>query len=105
VGKERVTESPAGKWTRPTDYVEALARRRTFRRAHRPKERTQPESPRFTLSTLPFLVLLVALGILSVAIILLAWPKPQPQQRRPQPVNEQGYAATGWLKEAQKEMH
>lgn len=101
-----MTESPAGrKWTRPDAYVEALVRRRSFRRAHPPQERTQPESPRFALSTLPFLVLLLALGVLAVAIIVLAWPRPQPQHRPVQLAKEQGYAPRGWLEEAQKEMH
>jgi len=106
VGKERVTESPAGRrWTEPDAYVEALARRRTFRRSHLEKERTEPESPRFALSTLPFLALLVALGLLSVAIMFLAWPKPEAQPRPQQLAKEQGYAPKGWLEEAQKEMH
>jgi hypothetical protein len=106
VGKERVTESPAGgKWTRPDDYVEALVRRSSFRRTHRAKGRTEPESPRFALSTLPFLVLLLALAVLSVAIMLLAWPRSHPQPKPQQLANEQGYAPKGWLEEAQKEMH
>ena len=101
-----MTESPAGrKWTGPDAYVEALVRRGSFRRAHRPKERTEPESPRFALSTLPFIALLAALAVLSVAIMLLAWPRSHPQQRPPQLAKEQGYAAKGWLEEAEKEMH
>lgn len=104
--KERVTESPAErKWTAPDAYVEALARRRTFRRAHRPGERTQPEFPRFVLSTLPFLALLLALAALSIAIMFLAWPRSEPQRRPQQLAKEQGYAPKGWLEEAQREMH
>ena len=106
MGKERVTESPARRsWTEPDAYVEALARRRTFRRSHREKERTQPESPRFALSTLPFLVLLLALAVLSVAIMFLAWPRAQPEPKPQQVAKEQGVAPKGWLEEAQKEMH
>jgi hypothetical protein len=105
MGKERVTESPAGpRWTRPDAYVEALARRRSFRRSHRTKERTQPEFPRFVLSTLPFLALLLALAALSIAIMVLAWPRAQPEPKRQQLAKEQGYAPRGWLKEAEKEM-
>ena len=100
-----MTESPAGKWTRPDDYVEALVRRQGFRRAHRPRQRTEPESPRFALSTLPFVVLMAALAVLTVAIMLLAWPRSQPQQKPQQLAKEQGYAPKGWLEEAQKEMH
>lgn len=108
MGKERVTESPAGrKWTRPDDYVEALAFRRTARRSREARQRTQPETPRFALSTLPFLALLFALAVLSVAIMFVAWPRSHPQsspQQQP-PAKEQGYAPKGWLEEAQKEMH
>ena len=50
-------------WTRPDEYIGALARRRTARRSRGDKirPRTQPEAPRFALSTLPFLVLFGAL--------------------------------------------
>jgi hypothetical protein len=105
MGKDRVTESPAGrKWTRPGDYVEALAFRRTARRSRRPKERTQPEAPRFILSTLPFLALLLALAALSVAIMVLAWPRSHPQPKPTQVAHERGYAPRGWLERAEKQM-
>jgi hypothetical protein len=54
---------------------------------------------------LPFLALLVALGLLSVAIMFLAWPRSQPPAKPQQLAREQGYAPKGWLEEAQKEMH
>ena len=54
--KQRTAESPAERWTRPGDYVEALARKRTARRRRAAKGRTEPEVPRLLLSTLPFLV-------------------------------------------------
>jgi hypothetical protein len=105
VGKERVTESPAGRiWTRPDAYVEAMVRRRSFRRSHREKARTQPEFPRFVLSTLPFLALLLALAALSIAIMVLAWPRSQPEPKPQLAAKEQGYAPKGWLEEAEKEM-
>jgi hypothetical protein len=106
VGKERVTESPAGRrWTGPDAYVEAMVRRRSFRRSHREQERTQPEFPRFVLSTLPFLALLLALAALSVAIMVLAWPRAQPEPKPQQLAKEQGYAPRGWFEEAEKQMH
>jgi hypothetical protein len=105
MGKDRVTESPAARrWTAPDAYVAALARRRTFRRSRQQGERTQPESPRFALSTLPFLALLIALAALTVGIVLVAWPRSQPQPRSQQLAKEQGYAPRGWLDEARKEM-
>ena len=104
--KEKVARPvPAHDWTRAEEYVGALARKRSFRRAHRPRERSQPEAPRMMLSTLPFLALLVLLGVLSVAIMVLAFPGNQPQPRPRPVVQEQGVAQPGWFQEAQKEMH
>ena len=93
-------------WTRPDDYVGAMARKRSFRRAREPKPRTQPERPRLLLSTVPFLALLSLLAVLAVAIMIIAFPGSQPQVREPAPAaKEQGVAQRGWFQEAQKEMH
>jgi len=94
------------KWTRPDDYFEALARKRTFRRGRRPADRTEPEAPRMWLSTVPFLMLIGLLGLLAVGIMVLAFPGNQPQER-PQPAaqKEQGVAPKGWFQEAQREFH
>jgi hypothetical protein len=93
-------------WTRPDAYLGAMARKRSFRRAQGEKRRTQPESPRMLLSTVPFLALLGLLAILAVAIMVIAFPgrqpKPKPQQVAAQ---EKGVAQRGWFQEAQKEMH
>jgi hypothetical protein len=106
--KERLAKSPpspASKWTSIDDYFAALARRRTARRSREPKPRTEPEVPRFTLSTLPFLLLLGGLAILAVLIIIAAWPGNRPQPRPKQLAQqEQGYAPKGWLQKAEKEM-
>ena len=105
--KRRLADPSAGrKWTRPDDYFEALARRRTARRSRRDKPRTEPETPRFALSTLPFVALLAALAILSVLIMLAAWPgsRPQPKPRQ-LAEREQGVAPKGWLQEAEKQFH
>lgn len=104
--RQGLTESPAGRWTRPEDYLEAMARKRTFRRAQRRRERTEPESPKLLLSTLPFLALIGLLGVLAVAIMVAAFPGNQPQQKPPQLAQkEQGVAQKGWFQEAQKEFH
>jgi hypothetical protein len=103
--KERLAESPAEKWTRADDYVAAMARKRTARKLRTLKPRNQPESPRFLLSTLPFLVLLGLLAILAVSIMIAAFPGSQPQQKATQAARQQGIAAKGWLQEAQKDMH
>jgi hypothetical protein len=92
------------RWTRPDDYVSALARRRTARRQREPSPgRTQPEAPRLLLSTLPFLALIAALAILGVAIMITAWPGSHPQPARPPQQHEQGVAPKGWFQEAEKE--
>jgi hypothetical protein len=100
-----VTESPAGRWTRAEDYVGAMARRRTFRRKLR-RQRTEPESPRLLLSTLPFVALLSLMGVLAVSIMIAAFPGNQPQQRPPHAAaKEVGIAPKGWFQKAQKDFH
>lgn len=101
-----VTESPADRWTRPEDYLGAMARKRSFRRDRAGKERSQPESPRLLLSTLPFLAMVVMLGILGVAIMVAAFPLTQPHEKAaPVAQREQGVAPRGWFQEAQREFH
>lgn len=93
-------------WTRPDAYIEAMARKRSFRRARAGEPRTQPETPRLLLSTIPFLALLALLGVLSVAIMIIAYPGNQPQPKPTQKAQrEQGVAGKGWFEAAQKEMH
>jgi hypothetical protein len=90
-------------WVRVEDYFVSLARRRTARRSRTPEPRTEPEAPRFLLSTLPFLTLIGGLAVLSVAIAITAWPVRQtPQLSKPAP-HELGTAPKGWFQEAQKE--
>jgi hypothetical protein len=96
---------PGGAWTRPEEYLGALARRRTARKARAPKPRTQPETPHFLLSTLPFILLFAALAVITVGIIIAAWPGSQPQQQPKLAQREQGVAQRGWFQEAQKEFH
>lgn len=103
--REGLTESPTGKWTHPEDYVQAMARKRGFRRATR-GQRTQPEAPKMLLSTVPFLALIALLGVLAVAIMVLAFPGSQPRQQAQRVVQrQQGVAAKGWLQEAQRDFH
>lgn len=93
------------RWTRPDAYVAALARRRTARKAHSSKPRTEPEKPRLLLSTLPFVAVLIALGVLAAAIMIVAWPGNQPQPRKPVAQHEPGIAAKGWLQDAERDFH
>ena len=97
---------PAPRWTRIDDYFVALAKGRTARRrAARVRMRTQPEEPRPMLSTIPFLALMLALGLVAIAVAILAWPggehlQPHPRAEAPQP----GTASANWFDEAKKEM-
>ena len=97
---------PTRPWTKPDTYVEAMARKRRFRRAHADRPRTQPERPRLMLSTLPFLAVFAFLAILAVAIMVMAFPGNQPA---PQPhaaaQPERGTAQPGWFQDAKKHFH
>lgn len=106
-GKEPVASHPNDQaWTRPDDYIAALARKRTFRRSRADRQRTQPEAPRLLLSTLPFVALFALLAILGIAIMIVAFPGSQPDSKpRLVPQKERGVAPRGWFQEAQKEMH
>jgi hypothetical protein len=105
--KQRVADpASGGAWTRPETYIGALALRRSFRRTRGEKRRTEPESPRALLSTVPFLLLIGLLAVLAVAIMILAFPGSQPRQKpNPPAQKEKGVAERGWFQEAQKEFH
>ena len=105
--KPKLAEPPPdGAWTRPDAYLGALARKRPFRRAREDKVRTQPESPRLLLSTLPFLALMALLAVLVIAIAITAFPGSQPRPKEKQvAAKEQGVAERGWFQEAQKQFH
>lgn len=93
-------------WTRPDAYIGALARKRSYRRAREDNPRTQPETPRAWLSTVPLAAILTVLAVLAIAIIFVAFPGSQPVPTpTPQIAHEQGVASRGWFQEAQKEMH
>jgi len=101
-----VTESPAGRWTRPEDYLGAIARKRSFRRNRARGERSDPESPRLLLSTLPFLAMMALLAVLAVSIMVAAFPLTQPHEKAAQVAQrEQGVAPRGWFQEAQRDFH
>ena len=104
--RERLTtKRPDRPWTRLDDYFAALARRRTARRSRAAPPRTEPEAPRFALSTLPFLVLMAALFVIAAAIIVAAWPGNWPKPRPKPPVrHELGTAEKGWLDRAKQDM-
>ena len=90
-------------WTRIDEYVVSLARIRSARRARSPRPRTQPEEPRFALSTLPFLLLMSALLVMLVLVFLVAWPGNAPKHDTVPEAQEKGTAPSGWLDEAERE--
>jgi hypothetical protein len=103
--KGEIARAESETWTRAEDYIGALARRRTERKKREPKlGRTEPESPRLLLSTLPFIALMAALAVLAVAIIVTAWPGNRPTSKMQPAQHQQGYAAKGWFQEARREM-
>jgi anti-sigma factor RsiW len=102
--KGELAQPEARRWTRADEYVSALVRRRTTRLKREVTQgRTQPETPRLLLSTVPFLALIAALAILGVAIMITAWPGSRPQATHPPQQHEQGVAQKGWFQEAEKE--
>lgn len=104
--RDGLTESPAERWTRPEEYLGAMARKRGFRRGRRPRDRTEPETPRMFLSTVPFVALMMLLAVLTVGIVIIAFPGTQPPLK-PQQVaqKELGFAPKGWFQKAEKEFH
>ena len=106
-GEEKIASPSAGaSWTRPDAYIGALARKRGYRRAREDKPRTQPVTPRPSLSTVPFAAILAVLAVLAVSIMFVAFPGSQPAPRpKLAEVQEQGVAAPGWFQEAQKQFH
>jgi hypothetical protein len=90
-------------WTRIDEYVVSLARIRSARRARSPRQRTQPEEPRFVLSTLPFLLLMIALILIAIAVFFVALPGGTPKREAVPEAQEKGTAPRGWLEDAERE--
>jgi hypothetical protein len=98
--------APGSSWTRPDDYIGAMARKRTYRRAREGQPRSDRATSRAGLATVPLAAILAVLAVLVVAIMIVAFPGTQPEPRpNPPAVHEQGVAAPGWFQKAQKEMH
>lgn len=96
-------ESPpaARSWTRIDSYLWGARRRRSAasrRRSAKPAH--DPEPPRALLSTLPFLALIIALALITIAVVILARPGAVSRQGGPlqqQQAAEPGTAPPGWL--------
>jgi hypothetical protein len=101
------TAPTAERWMRVDTYILGLARRRQrITRSLKLVRRSEPESPRLMLSTLPFAALLSVLAVLFIAIAIAAWPPSQPGPRaapEEPPPSKLGDAPRGWFQEAAKE--
>ncbi|MBV9528546.1 hypothetical protein [Sphingomonas sp.] len=107
--KDGLAPPPAARdWTRIDDYLVHMRRRDAASRSRRRlRPRSEPETPRFMMSTLPFLALLAILGVMTIAMMIVAWPGEESSVRSPPPssaVHEAGTAPRGWLQEARREM-
>jgi hypothetical protein len=104
VDEQRLTESRGPRWTRADDYVTAMARKRTARRNRASKGDREWHAERPPVHVWPFMILVVLLGVVGVAIMVLAFPGSQPQHKPPTPAqHELGTADRGWFQQAQKE--
>lgn len=92
-------------WTRIDDYLVHMRRRdAAARRRRRLKPRTEPENPRFMLSTFPFVALLAVFAVMTVVILVTAWPGRQHAVQARPAQHEIGTAGRGWYQEAQRDM-
>jgi hypothetical protein len=104
--KDGLAPPPAAReWTRIDDYLIHMRRRDAASRSkHRLKPRTEPETPRFMLSTFPFVALISIFGIMTIAMLIIAWPGNAPAPRPRPATHELGTAPKGWMQEARREM-
>ena len=104
--KDGLAPPPSARdWTRIDDYTASMRGLGSARKRHRLEPRTQPEDPRFMLSTFPFMALIAVFAVMTVIILFAAWPgREHAVQQRPA-AHEVGTAAKGWFQEARREMH
>jgi hypothetical protein len=106
VKKDGLAPPPAARaWTRIDDYLVHMRRRDAASRSrHRLKPRTQPEAPHFMLSTFPFVALIAIFGIMTIVMLIVAWPGNAPPARPRPAIHELGTAPKGWMQEARRDM-
>ena len=91
-------ETPA-EWTKLEDYLDLgrLWRRAGHRNRRRMRPRTELSAPRLlSVGMLPFILLMLAMGVLSLAVIIAAVPGKHASDRPPEPP-PLGTAPPGWL--------
>ena len=88
------------KWTRAEDYLPGRRRRRPAPSKDMGERPEAASTARPLLGMIPFLLLMMALGVLAVAIMVAAFPgQVRPAPKSQPAVQEQGTAAPGWLKQ------
>jgi len=87
------------KWTRAEDYLPNRRRRRPLPRTDLMDRTEAASQARPLLGIIPFMLLMLALGVMAVSIMIAAFPGQARPTAKPRPaVQEQGTAAPGWLK-------
>lgn len=97
-----IPDEKARAWTRPEDYWPPRRPARVSRAAANRRHRFQAsgplESPRASLSAIPFTLLMVGLSVLLIAVLVTAWPgRRLPPPENQAPVAEVGTAPRGWM--------
>jgi len=98
-----IPDEKARAWTRPEDYWPPRRPARTRRSDPLPGRRPgapHPAEPRPWLDIIPYAAVMVCLAILTIGIMIVAWPgnvAPAPKPERQQA--EVGLAPKGWLQQ------
>jgi hypothetical protein len=103
-----IPDEKARAWTRPEDYWPTRRPARSGRpaksRRRLPGDQGDPlQGTRLTLTALPYLAVLVGLAVLTVAIMMMAWPgrhsPPPTEPPAAAAAAEVGTAPKGWIQE------
>jgi len=106
-----IPDEKARAWTRPEDYwpprrpARSGRKAATHRRVHSGDDRGDPiDSPRALLGVVPYALLMLGLGVLAIAIIVVAWPGNRTPVQKPAATEitttvEIGTAPKGWLQQ------
>ncbi len=101
-----IPDEKARVWTRFEDYWPSRRSARSgrsaaSRRRNEARDRGDPtDSPRLSLGIIPYILLMIGMGVLAVAIMIVAWPGRRgeyPARPAPAPASEIGTAPPGWM--------
>lgn len=98
---KRPAEPRVAAWARIDDYLVAMARRRAAIRKRAGTHRFHREQPPTILAALPFLALLGGIGIITVGVMIAAWPGGRVRtDTAASPPADPATARPGWLERA-----